>query len=222
MSLKSCRFGGPVSAHRARQRMVQRLVDDGLDHPRVIAALLETPRHLFVEEALALRAYEDTALPIGFGQTISRPSMVARMSQILLGEGAGPAKVLEVGTGSGYQTAVLARLVQRVFSVERLERLLGQARVRLRDQGHRQVRLAHGDGYLGWARFAPYDGILVTAACPQIPPALLTQLRPGGRLVMPLGEGRAQQLLLVTRDLDGFQHYRLGPVSFVPLRGGVL
>lgn len=214
------RGGIGMTSQRTRERLVQRLREEGVSDERVLEVIRSTPRHLFVDEALAHRAYEDTALPIGHNQTLSQPYTVARMSQLLLA--GGPLdKVLEIGTGSGYQTAVLARLVERVFSIERIQALQERARERLQDLDLRNVVLRWGDGHEGWPALAPYHGILVTAAAREVPQALLEQLAPGGRLVMPLGD-QAQQLLLITREGHHFTHQRLEPVRFVPLLGGVV
>lgn len=174
---------------------------------------------MFVDEALASRAYEDTALPIGHGQTISQPWVVARMTEALIEHGI-PQKVLEVGTGCGYQAAVLSGLVPEVYSVERLNALLVQTRRRLRALGLRNVRVKHSDGGWGWPEFAPYDGIIVTAAPEELPTALLEQLAPGGVLVIPVGPPGRQDLLRITRTDSEFQQESLGAVSFVPLLGG--
>ncbi len=210
-----------MTSRRARQRLVDRLHSQGIADERVLEVLLETPRHLFIDEALASRAYEDTALPIGFGQTISQPYIVARMTEVLRAGGALD-KVLEIGTGSGYQAAVLAALAARVYSVERISRLLEQARQRIRVLGYANVRLKYDDGTIGWTRYAPYNGIMVTAAAEQVPTDLLEQLTIGGRLLAPVGNGTEQELLLVQRRAFGFERSMLGPVSFVPLLGGVL
>jgi len=209
-----------MTSQRTRERLIQRLRDEGIRDARVLAAMREIPRHIFVDEALASRAYEDTALPIGFGQTISQPYIVARMTEALL-EGGALNDVLEVGTGSGYQTAVLARLVRRVYSVERIEGLLSLARERLHELGLRSVRLKHSDGTIGLPEYAPFDGILVTAAPEAIPAALLEQLKPGGRMVLPVGGKDGQRLLRVTRTPRGFTTEVLERVAFVPLLGGV-
>lgn len=210
-----------MTSLRTRQRLVARLRVAGIRNEAVLAVMLTTPRHLFVDEALASRAYEDTALPIGFGQTISQPLVVARMSEALL-DGGPLRRVLEIGTGSAYQTAVLARLADQVYSLERVGKLLERARERLALLGVGNVRLKHGDGCLGWPKFAPYDGIVVTAAASELPVALLKQLAPGARLVAPIGSSAGQQLVLLERKGDGFEQRLLGPVSFVPLLGGVL
>jgi protein-L-isoaspartate(D-aspartate) O-methyltransferase len=209
-----------MTSARTRDRLVQRLRDQGIVNPAVLERIRNLPRHIFVDEALASRAYEDTALPIGFGQTISQPYIVARMTEALL-EGGTPAKVLEVGTGCGYQTAVLAPLVTSVYSIERIQGLQVRARARLKELGFRNVRLRHGDGNDGWKAQSPYDGILVAAAPLQIPEALLAQLAIGGRLVVPVGPDGDQQLLRIVRREQGFERRLLGSVSFVPLVGGI-
>ncbi len=209
-----------MTSQRTRERLVQRLREEGIRDERVLAAMREIPRHIFVDEALASRAYEDTALPIGFGQTISQPYIVARMTEAILA--GGPInELLEIGTGSGYQTAVLARLVRRVYSVERIEGLLALARERLRELGLRSVRLKHSDGTIGLPEYAPFDAILVTAAPEVVPNALLEQLKPGGRMVLPAGGRDEQRLLRITRTPRGFTKEVLERVSFVPLLGGV-
>jgi protein-L-isoaspartate(D-aspartate) O-methyltransferase len=178
------------------------------------------PRHLFVDEALASRAYENSALPIGNGQTISQPYTVARMTEALLARGR-PDTVLEIGTGSGYQTAVLAALVRRVYSVERGASLSGEAAERFRELKVRNVRLRHGDGCLGWPEYAPFAAILVTAAPEGIPRGLISQLVPGGCMVLPIGRGANQVLVRLVRTDSGYDHEILEPVTFVPLLGGV-
>jgi len=209
-----------MTSQRTRERLVQRLRDEGIRDDRVLAAIRETPRHIFVDEALASRAYEDTALPIGFAQTISQPYIVARMTEALLE--AGPLNdVLEVGTGSGYQTAILSRLVRRVYTVERIESLLNQARDRFRELGLRNVRLKHADGTLGMPEYAPFDGILVTAAPESVPEALVAQLKIGGRMVLPVGGREDQSLVRVTRTAKGVERKVLERVAFVPLLGGL-
>jgi protein-L-isoaspartate(D-aspartate) O-methyltransferase len=208
-----------MTSARTRDRLVQRLREQGITNLAVLDRIRNVPRHIFVDEALASRAYEDTALPIGFGQTISQPYIVARMTEALL-EGGPLARVLEVGTGCGYQSAVLAPLVGRVYSVERIDGLLQRARLRLKELGIRNVRLRHGDGAGGWKSQAPFDGILVAAAALTVPEALLAQLAVGGRLIIPAGPEGAQQLLRITRREQGLERRVLGPVSFVPLLGG--
>ena len=214
------RLGIGMTSLRTRERLIARLTEAGITNPDVLRVMRDMPRHLFVDEALASRAYEDSPLPIGQGQTISQPYMVARMTQALLG--AGPClTVLEVGTGSGFQTAVLAALVRRVYSIERIATLQARAQACLRLLKVRNVRFRHGDGFLGWPEYAPYDGILVTAAPRAVPRALADQLAPQGRLVLPMGEGDRQVLVRVTRVGGGFAQEVLEPVSFVPLLGGL-
>ena len=209
-----------MTSQRTRERLVQRLRDEGIRDDRVLAAIRDTPRHIFVDEALASRAYEDTALPIGFAQTISQPYIVARMTEALLD--AGPLNdVLEIGTGSGYQTAILARLVRRVYTVERIESLLNLARDRFRELGLRNIRLKHADGSLGMPEYAPFDGILVTAAPESVPEALVAQLKVGGRMVLPVGGREGQSLVRLTRTAKGVERKVLERVVFVPLLGGL-
>jgi protein-L-isoaspartate(D-aspartate) O-methyltransferase len=210
-----------MTSQRTRERLIQRLYEEGLSNAHVLEAIRRTPRHLFVDEALAHRAYEDTALPIGNNQTISQPYMVARMSELLLA--AGPLdKVLEIGTGSGYQTAILAQLVERVFSVERIQSLQDKAKERLVQLNLRNVVFRWGDGWEGWNALGPYNGIIVTAAAANVPQALLDQLAPGGRLVIPVGAGDVQELLLIVREEHGFSRHVLDAVRFVPLLNGPL
>lgn len=212
--------GTGMTSARTRERMVRRMRDMGITDERVLDALRSVPRHVFVDEALASRAYDDDALPIGFAQTISQPYTVARMTQALLEHGP-PVKVLEVGTGCGYQAAILATLVKQVYSIERIGALMKIARSHFMALGIRNVRLRHGDGYVGWADYAPYDAIIVTAAAPEIPQDLLTQLATGGRLLMPLGAaGGRQRLCLVTRKANSFAKRFLDEVNFVPLLAG--
>ena len=210
-----------MTSQRTRERLIQRLCEEGLSDARVLEVIRRTPRHLFVDEALAHRAYEDTALPIGHNQTISQPFMVARMSELLLADGPLD-KVLEIGTGSGYQTAVLAQLVERVFSVERIQSLQDRARERLAELQLRNVVFRWGDGWQGWPALAPYNGIIVTAAASEVPQALLDQLAPGGRLVLPVGSGDEQQLVLIVNEGSHFSRQLLDPVRFVPLLGGAV
>lgn len=215
------RRGIGMTSQRTRERLIQRLYEEGLSNAHVLEVIRRTPRHLFVDEALAHRAYEDTALPIGHNQTISQPYMVGRMTELLLA--AGPLdKVLEIGTGSGYQTAVLAQLVERVFSVERIQGLQDRAKERLLELELRNVVFRWGDGWEGWSALAPYNGIIVTAAASTVPQALLDQLAPGGRLVIPVGNGVEQQLLLIMREEHGFSRQVLDAVRFVPLLNGPL
>ena len=183
--MNKAHLGIGMTSPRTRERMIRRLMYEGIHNPTVLDVLRNTPRHIFVDEALASRAYEHTALPIGFGQTISQPYVVARMTEALLARGS-LKKVLEIGTGCGYQTAVLAQLVEQVYSVERIDVLHKQASIRLRELQLGNVSLRHGDGVWGWPQHAPYDGILVTAAPVQVPAPLLRQLRSGGHLVIPV------------------------------------
>lgn len=209
-----------MTSARTRERLMLRLREQGIRNPAVLNAIRSAPRHLFVDEALASRAYEDTALPIGFGQTISQPYIVARMTEALLAAGA-PEQVLEVGTGCGYQTLILAKLVGQVFTVERLAALQLRARRILSRLNVRNVRFKHADGGWGWPEHAPYAGILVTAAPDVVPAALLEQLAVGGRLVIPAGGSQVQELLLITRrDAAHYTREVLERVSFVPLVAG--
>jgi protein-L-isoaspartate(D-aspartate) O-methyltransferase len=209
-----------MTSARTRDRLIARLREQGIANPRVLERIRSVPRHVFVDEALASRAYEDTALPIGHGQTISQPYIVARMTEALL-EDAEPRKVLEVGTGCGYQTAVLAPLVATVYSVERIVALQMRARQVLRDLRISNVFMRHGDGFEGWPPYAPYDGILVAAAALAVPRALLEQLGSGGRLIMPVGPDREQRLMRITRRGEAFEREDLGPATFVPLLQGL-
>lgn len=214
------RCGIGMTSQRTRERLIQRLYDEGVSNPQVLDTILRTPRHLFVDEALAHRAYEDTALPIGNNQTISQPYIVGRMTELLLA--AGPLdKVLEIGTGSGYQTALLAQLVERVFSVERIQSLQERAKERMSALNLRNVVYRWGDGWEGWNALAPYDGIIVTAGAKKVPQTLLDQLAIGGRLVIPVGEDN-QQLLLIVREEKGYEYRTLEGVRFVPLLTGTL
>ncbi|WP_177326852.1 protein-L-isoaspartate(D-aspartate) O-methyltransferase [Pseudomonas sp. ML96] len=210
-----------MTSQRTRERLIERLYEEGLSNPHVLEVIRRTPRHLFVDEALAHRAYEDTALPIGHNQTISQPYIVGRMTELLLA--GGPLdKVLEIGTGSGYQTAVLAQLVERVFSVERIQALQDRAKERLVELKLRNVVFRWGDGWEGWNALGPYNGIIVTAAATEVPQALLDQLAIGGRLVIPVGAGETQELLLIVREEDGYSRHVLDLVRFVPLLNGPL
>jgi protein-L-isoaspartate(D-aspartate) O-methyltransferase len=208
-----------MTSQRTRDRLIGRLKEQGIHNIDVLAVMKSLPRHLFVEEALASRAYEDTALPIGHGQTISQPFIVARMTEILL-EGSPKKKVLEVGTGSGYQTAVLSRLVDRVFSVERISLLQNQARERFYNLKLNNIRLKHSDGNWGWEENAPYDSIIVTCAPEHVPENLLKQLAPGGRLVIPVGGSVGQSLRVIDRNGNSFEETILDDVSFVPFLNG--
>lgn len=208
-----------MTSQRTRNRLVQRLRESGIKDDAVLNVIAKTPRHLFVDEALAHKAYEDTALPIGQGQTISQPYTVARMTEVLLA--AGPVRrVLEVGTGSGYQTAVLSPLVEQVYSVERIEALHRKADQRLRQLNITNVHLSLSDGSCGWRQHAPYEGILAAAAPEEVPQALLDQLSEGGRMVLPVG-GEKQQLVLIIRRGNHFSRKVLEPAKFVPFLPGV-
>ncbi len=208
-----------MTSQRTRDRLVGRLIEQGIRNPEVLAVMAETPRHIFVDEALSHRAYEDTALPIGFAQTISRPYIVAKMTELLLNSG--PLhSVLEIGTGCGYQTLVLSQLAQRIYSVERIEGLQKKARQRLSLLRVNNVRFKHADGNWGWPQEGPYDAILSAAAPETIPQQLTQQLNIGGRLIMPVGVGDDQQLTLVTRTEDGYKKEILEAVKFVPMLSG--
>lgn len=211
-----------MTSQRTRERMIASLLDKGIKNWAVLDVMRTTPRHMFLDEALAHRAYEDTALPIGFNQTISQPYVVARMTEAVLGhrapEQAKPVRVLEIGTGCGYQTAVIAQLAERVWSVERIQPLLEKARKNLSLLGIRNVRFKHDDGSQGWAEHAPFDIIIAAAAPQQVPSELMNQLADGGRLVLPVGSERGgQELLLIERQGDEFSSTVLEAVNFVPL-----
>ncbi len=210
-----------MTSARTRDRLVQRLREQGIANPVVLERIRNVPRHIFVDEALSSRAYEDTALPIGFGQTISQPYIVARMTEALL-EGTPLSNVLEVGTGCGYQTAVLAPLVERLYTIERIEPLIERARERIKELELRNVRFRHGDGSVGWKAHAPYDGILVAAAPLTVPELLLQQLKVGGRLIVPIGAEGEQELVRFTRKEQRIERQSLGQVAFVPLLGGTI
>ncbi len=210
-----------MTSQRTRARMVERLREKGIRDERVLRALAAVPRHLFVEEALASRAYEDTALPIGFAQTISQPYVVARMIEVLV-QDREPKKALEVGTGCGYQAAVLAQLFPEAYSIERIKGLHEKARANLLGLKLTNLRLVHGDGYAGLEKAAPFQAIVVAAAAPEVPAALLRQLAPGGRMVLPVrgGANGAQRLVLVERNGRGFVETELDTVKFVPMEAG--
>jgi protein-L-isoaspartate(D-aspartate) O-methyltransferase len=208
-----------MTSARTRDRLVQRLREQGIANLQVLDRIRNVPRHIFVDEALGTRAYEDTALPIGFGQTISQPYIVARMTEALL-EGPHLRNVLEVGTGCGYQTAVLAPLVEKLHTIERIEPLMTRAKERIKELGLRNVRFRHGDGALGWKTQSPFDGILVAAAPLTVPEALIQQLGVGGRLLVPVGPEGEQELIRFTRREQRVERESLGAVAFVPLLGG--
>jgi protein-L-isoaspartate(D-aspartate) O-methyltransferase len=214
-------IGMGMTGQRARDRLIERLRGNGIGDERVLHAIRTVPRHLFVDEALAARAYEDNALPIGHGQTISQPWVVAKMTQTLLEDGM-PGKVLEIGTGSGYQAAILAVLGLEVYTVERIGELLRTARKRFRALGLK-VRSKHDDGRIGWPEEGPYDAIIVTAAAPALVDVLTAQLAPGGVLVAPVGSAAGQSLLRVRKHADGsLEQTELAPVVFVPLLSGMV
>ncbi len=222
MSVSRARGIG-MTSQRTRDRMIARLREQGIRDEVVLAAMGAVPRHLFVEEALASRAYEDTALPIGFEQTISQPFVVARMIETVRegtnGAGRSLGRVLEIGTGCGYQAAILANVAKEVFSIERISGLLEKARANLRELRIANLRLMHGDGAKGLAQAAPFDAIVIAAASPSMPEALLDQLAPGGRMIAPIG-AQEQSLCLVERTASGFRERWLDPVRFVPMRVG--
>ncbi len=209
-----------MTSQRTRDRMMERLRDRGIDNDAVLSTMASVPRHLFVDEAMATRAYEDSALPIGEGQTISQPYVVARMTEVLLESGP-VSRVLEIGTGSGYQAAVLAQLVDVVFTVERIRHLLQQARKRFQSLQYRNIHTRYSDGSWGWASNGPYDGIIVTAAPTSVPEALLEQLAVGGRMIVPVGHQQQHQTLtVITRTPAGFSTTELNDVNFVPFLSG--
>lgn len=208
-----------MTSQRTRDRMVSRLTEQGIRNKKVLEVMRNTPRHIFVDEALASRAYEDTALPIGHNQTISQPYIVAKMTELLLA--AGPLqKVLEIGTGCGYQTAILAQLADHVYSVERILPLQRKAKGYLWELKIKNVSFIHNDGGWGWPEYAPFDGILVSAAPPEIPETLLQQMAIGGVMVIPIGEGGRQILQRVIRSEKGYEVEEFDPVSFVPFLSG--
>jgi protein-L-isoaspartate(D-aspartate) O-methyltransferase len=222
MRLQPEALGTGMTSQRVRDRLVDRLRENGIRDERVLNAIRTVPRHLFVDEALATRAYEDTALPIGHGQTISQPWVVAKMTEALLDGEKMPAKVLEVGTGSGYQAAILAALGLEVHTVERIGELLRTARKRFRQLGM-NIRSKHDDGRIGWPENGPFDAIIVTAAAPALVEALTEQLAPGGTLVAPVGGPSSQSLLKLRKDADGvITQHSLAPVVFVPLLSGMI
>jgi len=205
---------------RSGEILAQKLAQEGIKNPAVLAVIARTPRHLFVPEILAHKAYDNTALPIGQGQTISQPYIVAKMSALILANNT-PQNILEVGTGSGYQTAILAQLIPQVFSIERIKTLQWQAKRRLQALDLHNVKMKHGDGWQGWQSKAPFDAIIVTAAPSEVPQALLNQLAEGGRLVIPVG-GQVQVLKVITRVGNNFNEEQIEMVKFVPLVAGAL
>jgi protein-L-isoaspartate(D-aspartate) O-methyltransferase len=210
-----------MTSQRTRDRLISRLQQQGINDERVLEVMRHVPRHIFVDEALAHRAYEDTALPIGYGQTISQPYIVAQMTQLLLQDGM-PYSVLEIGTGCGYQTAILASIFPQVYSVERIEALYQQARQRLAELEFYNVQLRHTDGTAGWPNLSyHFDRIIMTAACTEIPEALVAQLNPGGVMILPFDDGHDQTLLKITRNSDGLVSESMEKVAFVPLLPGL-
>lgn len=218
--LKSIPQGIGMTSQGTRNRLVQRLRANGISDEKVLSAISSIPRHEFVDEALSSRAYEDTALPIGLSQTISQPWVVAKMTEAIMDVGS-PHKVLEVGTGSGYQAAILSCLVEKVFTVERIEELLKLARRRIHKLGLNNIYTRYADGHLGWPSQAPFDGIIVTAAATSVPGELIQQLRIGGVLVAPVQKGGMQRLLAIHRTEEGFDEDDLGGVIFVPMLSGL-
>ena len=209
-----------MTSQRSRDRLAEQLREMGICSNAVLEAIRRIPRHIFVDEALASRAYDNTALPIGHNQTISQPYIVARMVEALLEEGT-PEKVLEIGTGCGYQTAILSRLVKRVYSIERIDALLSKAREKFYALKCRNISARHGDGNLGWLEYQPFDGIIVSAAPTGVPNTLLEQLAVNGRLIIPVGRSGEQELLTIVRTDEGFTEKRLDWVSFVPMLEGI-
>lgn len=220
--ISSQRGGVGMTSQRTRERLIDRLKEQGVKSRQVLDVMRVTPRHLFLDEALSHRAYEDTALPIGHKQTLSQPYIVGRMTELLLSRGP-LKKVLEIGTGSGYQTAILSQLVERVYSVERIKPLLMRSRELLRRLGYRNVTASLSDGGFGWQEYAPYDGIISTAAPQEVPDELLMQLAPDGILVIPVGPDGRQELRVFIREGDSwnFSEEVIEPVRFVPLLSGV-
>ncbi len=214
-------MGIGMTSDRTRQRMIDRLRQRGIGDERVLMAMAQIPRHLFVDEALAHRAYEDDALPIKYGQTISQPYVVARMTEEVIKQQQ-PTKVLELGTGSGYQAAVLGQLIDQVFSIERIDKLTRIARRRFIRLGYRNIRCKTGDGFQGWQSEAPYDTIICTAAPEQVPYDLLEQLVEGGKMILPVGDKKQQKLIAIVKTAHGHHAETLGDVIFVPLLEGVV
>ncbi len=220
--LTRAKAGHGVTSARVRQRLVEWLVQQGVEDRRVLLAMRETPRHLFVDEVLAPRAYENTALPIGFGQTISQPYIVAKMTSLLLKDNPRPLeRVLEVGTGCGYQAAVLSSLADQVYGIERIAQLATSARLRLHHLGYMNTRVRHGDGMQGLPYYAPFQAIIIAAAAKKIPTALIDQLDMGGRLVAPLEQNGQQRLILLEKNRQGINESSIEMVNFVPLLAGV-
>lgn len=221
-SNNNARVGSSIGGKSGRsgELLAQKLRVEGIHNQQVLQAIARSPRHIFVPEILAHKAYDNTALPIGQGQTISQPYIVAKMSELLLADGV-PESILEIGTGSGYQTSILAQLTPKVFSVERIKSLQWQAKRRLRSMDLHNVAMKHGDGWQGWQSKAPFQAIIVTAAPTEVPTALLEQLADGGRLIIPVGE-QSQILKLITRHGDEYKEQQIEAVRFVPLVPGAL
>jgi len=209
-----------MTSLRTRERMIKRLSEQGIHNKKILEIMRDTPRHIFMDEALASRAYEDTALPIGYNQTISQPYIVAKMTELLLGSSGHLGKVLEIGTGCGYQTAILAQLVDHVYSIERILPLQRKAKSYLWDLKLKNISFLYGDGNLGWPDYAPFDGILASAAPAEIPSQLLQQLTLGGVMVIPIGQSGQQTLQRVTRTTNGYDIEELEAVTFVPFLSG--
>jgi len=209
-----------MTSMRTRRRLIDRLRNQGIRNESVLDAMMNIPRHLFIDEALAHRAYEDTALPIGSNQTISQPFIVALMTELMIGNGRSVKKILEIGTGCGYQTAVLSQLAEWVFTMERIEVLQVEAKSRLLDLGFRNISYLNGDGFLGWQSNQPFDGIIVTAAPTAVPEALLDQLAIGAKLVIPVGVNQNQNLRIITKTEGDFQEQQREAVRFVPMLKG--
>ncbi len=218
-SMNSNHQGIGMTSQRARNRLVEQLRTMGIRSDIILEAIMNTPRHIFVDEALASRAYDNTALPIGHNQTISQPYIVARMTEALVKDGELD-NALEIGTGCGYQTVILSKFANQVYSVERIDGLLNKARERFHALKARNINAKFGDGNLGWPEKAPFDGILVSAAPMGVPKQLLEQLSLNGRLVIPVGKSGEQELLLIKSTEDGYSEERLDKVSFVPMVGG--
>jgi len=210
-----------MTSLRTRKRMIERLSEQGIHNEKILEIMCDTPRHIFMDEALSSRAYEDTALPIGYNQTISQPYIVAKMTELLLKSSSHFGKVLEIGTGCGYQTAILAKCVDHVYSIERILPLQKKAKGHLGELKLKNISYLYGDGNLGWPDFAPFDGILASAASAEIPPVLLQQLAIGGVMVIPIGQSGQQTLQRVTRTTIGYDIEKLEDVTFVPFLSGI-
>ena len=214
-----------MTSRRTRDRLIERLRDKGITDQRVLETMRMLPRHIFVDEALAHRAYEDIALPIGFNQTISQPYIVALMTQVLFSDGESAVErenVLEIGTGSGYQASVLSYMAKRVYTVERISGLIDYAKSRFKALKIRNIRVKHDDGNMGWEQQGPFDAIMVTAGAPDVPDALVDQLNVGGRIVIPVGKGESQSLLVIDKTRQGLQQVNIADVRFVPLLRGTI